>query len=281
MMYQQDEATLSKALDGDIHAFQSLFSSFQQPLRSYLYRLTAHRNDADDLTHDTFIQAFDKLSTFRGEASLKTWVFTIATRLAYNHLRQRKRWTANVSQQAKALVLSHPHLQAQISTVHSTSPQAAYDIREHISTCFTCIGKNLPIENQVAVILKDIYDFSVADIGRILQKTEGVVKYLLQDGRKTMHTIFEQKCALINKKGACHQCSELNGWFNPLQDQQQALMQLDMVRTAHKYDRAALYKMRVALVKAIDPLNSPGSDLQDILLRCNRMAMQEEALPPH
>lgn len=74
-MENQVDRVLGKALDGDINAFQLLFGQFQQPLKSYLYRLLANRNDAEDLTHDAFIKAFDSLQTFRGESSLKTWVF--------------------------------------------------------------------------------------------------------------------------------------------------------------------------------------------------------------
>jgi RNA polymerase sigma-70 factor (ECF subfamily) len=270
-----EQKTLQEALSGDINAYQVLFSGFQHQLKSYLYRLLANRNDAEDLTHDTFIKGFDKLSTFKGEASLKTWVFQIATNLAYNHLQRQKRWTPDVSEKAKQLVLENPSLQQRISKVHETSPDAVYDIKEHIDTCFTCIAKNLPIENQIAVLLKDVYDFSVAEICMILDKTDGTVKYLLQDGRKTMTTVFDNRCALVNKNGVCHQCSELNGWFNPKENQQQALMKLDLVKGSAKYDRDELYRLRAALVKAINPLRSEGADLQDILLKCNRMAMGE------
>lgn len=270
-----EDQTLKNALSGDINAFQTLFAGFQGQLKSYLYRLLANRNDADDLTHDTFIKAYDKLATFKGEASLKTWVFQIATHLAYNYLQRQKRWTPDVSEQAKKLVLGSEKLRSEIVKTHQTSPAASYDMKEHIDTCFTCIAKNLPIENQIALMLKDVYDFSVAEICLILAKTEGVVKYLLQDGRKTMTDIFDNRCALVNKNGACHQCSELNHWFNPKQNQQQALMELDLVKGSTKYNREELYFMRANLVKVIDPLRSKGADLQDILLKCNTMAMVE------
>ena len=270
-----EQEVLKEALSGNINAFQVLFSSFQSQLKSYLYRLLANRNDAEDLTHDTFIKAYDKLSTFKGEASLKTWVFQIATNLSYNYLQRQKRWTADVSEQAKKLVLENENLRNEIVKIHQTSPAASYDMKEHIDTCFTCISKNLPIENQIALMLKDVYDFSVNDICLILEKTEGITKYLLQDGRKIMTEIFDSRCALVNKNGVCHQCSELNGWFNPKQNQQEALMQIDMVKGSKKYNRDELYFMRINLVKAIDPLRSDGADLQDILLKCNRMAMGE------
>ncbi|HMP15291.1 MAG TPA: RNA polymerase sigma factor [Saprospiraceae bacterium] len=274
-MENQNNQTLKNALSGDINAFQSLFAGFQNQLKSYLYRLLASRNDAEDLTHDTFIKAFEKLSTFKGEASLKTWIFQIATNLSYNYLQKQKRWTPDVSEQAKKLVLQNPALRNEIIKVHETSTDAKYDMKEHIDTCFTCISKNLPIENQIALMLKDIYDFSVTEICMILEKTEGIVKYLLQDGRKTMTEIFDNRCALVNKNGVCHQCSELNGWFNAKENQQQALMKLDLVKGSKKYNRDELYQIRTTLVKAIDPLRSKGADLQEILLKCNSMAMGE------
>lgn len=277
-MEKQYEGTLRKALDGDINAFQSLFSEFQGQLKSYLYRLLANRNDSEDLTHDTFIKAFDKLDTFKGESTLKTWVFQIATNLSYNYLQRQKRWREDVSEQAKKLVLENENLRNEIVHIHQTSANAQYEIKEHIATCFTCISKNLPIENQIVLLLKDVYDFTVPEIEKILDKTKGVVKYLLQHARKTMTDIYDKRCALVNKNGVCHQCSELNSWFNPKQNQQEELMKLELVKDSDKYDREKLYQLRTDLVKAIDPLHSDGTDLQDVLLRCNRIAMGEESI---
>lgn len=270
-----DSKTLQKAMEGDIHAFQKLFANFQEPLRSYLFRLTASRNDADDLTHDTFIRAFDKLSSFRGQSSLKTWVFQIATNLSYNMLQKRKRWTVDVTQKAKELVMENAQLRESLGRFPSTSEYARYEIKEHIDTCFTCIAKNLPIENQVALILKDIYDFALKEIMAIMSLSEGKVKYLIQNARNTLGEIFEQRCALIHKNGVCHQCSELNMWFNPQQNEQEAKVKTQMGKVSDKYDREALLALRTQLIKQIDPLKSPGNELQGKLMDCNRMAMGE------
>lgn len=263
------------AVKGDINAFQGLFINFQDQLKSYLFRIMASRAGAEDIAHDTFIRAYDKLNTFQGKSSLKTWVFQIATNLAYNELKKRKRWTEDVSEQAKELVLSNPRLANKIEQVHQNSICGAYEIKEHIDTCFTCISKNLPIENQIALFLKDVYDFSVIEIMQILNKTEGQVKYLVQGSRKSMTNTFDKRCALVNKNGVCHQCSELNGWFNPKQNSQEEKMKIKMVRESNDLDKKALFKMRVALIKAINPLKSDGNELQEILLNCNRLAMEE------
>ncbi len=269
------DQTLKLAINGDINAFQTLFATFQQPLKSYLYRLTTDRSDAEDLTHDTFVKAFDKVSTYKGTASLKTWVFTIATHLAYDHLKKQKRWLPDAQDQSKALAGSDIRIRQAFSALNNAGGENTYEMKEHIDFCFTCISKTLPIENQVALILKDIYDFSVNEISLILEKTEGVVKHLLIDARKTMTTIFDHRCALINKNGVCNQCSELNGAFNPKQNKQEALMKLELVKASKKFDREQLYELRATLVKAIDPTRGKGADLQDLIMKCTRVAIGE------
>jgi RNA polymerase sigma-70 factor (ECF subfamily) len=271
----QNDNTLKEALNGDINAFQKLFSEFQNQLKSYLYRLLTDRNDAEDLAHDTFVKAFDKISTFKGSSSLKTWVFTIATNLAYDHLKKYKRWTPDAQDKSKALALNNKDVYDSINFVSYTIGEGAYEMKEHIDFCFTCISKTLPIENQVALILKDIYDFSVQDICLILEKTEGVVKHLLLDARKTMTEIFDHRCALVNKKGVCYQCSELNRVHNPKQNQQEELMKLELVKASKKFNREELFELRTKLVKVIDPIRGKGADLQDIIMKCTRKAIGE------
>jgi len=271
----EKEEVLKSAIAGDINAFQTLFAEFQNQLKSYLYRLLTDRNDVDDLTHDTFIRAFSRISTFNQDSSLKTWVFKIATNLAYDHLRKKKRWQADAQDRAADLAIGSEEIRRVFWMVHETSPAGAYEMKEHIDYCFTCISKTLPIENQVTLILKDIYDFQVREIGLILGKTEGVIKHLLNDARNIMTDIFEHRCALINKNGVCHQCSHINEIFNPKQHQQEELMKLELVKASKKYNREELFALRTMLVKAIDPLHASGTDFHDAIMRCLKTAIGE------
>ncbi|HEY9261098.1 RNA polymerase sigma factor [Chitinophaga sp.] len=270
------EDILQLAISGDINAFQQLFAEFQNPLKSYLYRLLTDRNDVDDITHDTFIKAFTRISTFQQEASMKTWVFKIATNLAYDHLRKAKRWQPDAQDRGADLAIGSEEVRQAFWKVHDTSPAGAYEMREHIDFCFTCISKTLPIENQVALILKDMYDFPTKEICLILGKTEGVVKHLLNDARNIMTNIFENRCALINKNGVCHQCSHINEIFNPKHNQQEQLMKLELVKASKKYNREALFTLRTLLVKAIDPLHAAGTDLHESIMNCVRTAIGEK-----
>ena len=58
------------------------FVTIQRELKSFLLRMTASAQDAEDITQDTYLKAHAKIDTFRGESSLKTWIFSIASNLA-------------------------------------------------------------------------------------------------------------------------------------------------------------------------------------------------------
>jgi RNA polymerase sigma-70 factor (ECF subfamily) len=260
----------------DKDALQSEFAAFQDQLKSYLYRLLTDRQDVEDLAQDTYIQAHAKLDSYKGESSLKTWVFRIATNLSYDHLRKMKRWLPDAQDKAADLAIGSEDIRAVFWQVHDNSPAGAYEIKEHIDYCFTCISKTLPIENQVALILKNIYDFQAKEIALILGKTEGVIKNLLNDARGTMTDIFEHRCALINQEGVCHQCSHINEIFTPKQNQQEELMKLELVKASKRFDRDQLFMLRASLVKAIDPLHAAGTDFHEEIMRCLRTAIGEK-----
>ena len=266
---------LANAMKGDINAFHALFNEFKPELKSFLFRLLTDRNVVDDFYHDIFIKAFDQIKSYRGTSSFKTWCFSIASNLCIDHLRKQKRWSVENNEKSEAVALNTPSVGPAFMNCHSTSPRGSYEIREHIDFCFTCMSKTLEIEKQIAVILKDVYHFEVKEIALIMDYSVANIKKLLLEGRKTLTTIFDHKCALVNKKGACHQCSELNGYFNPSQNQQAELMKIKMVKNIAKGKKEDLYKMRTELVQAIDPLNANGTDLHEIFMDITRVAEKE------
>ena len=181
----------------------------------------------------------------------------------------------NAQDKAADLAINSEEIRQIFWMVHDSSLTGAYEMREHIDYCFICISKTLPIENQIALILKNMYDFQVKEISHILEKSDGVVKHLLNNARSTMTDIFEHRCALINQEGVCHQCSHNNEIFNPKQNQQEELMKLELVKASKKYNREQLFELRELLVKSIDPLNSSGTDFHEEIMRCLRTAIGE------
>ena len=256
-------------------AFNREFDTITGQLKSYLLRITASVHDTEDIVQDTYLKASDKLAGFRGESSLKTWLFTIATNLAKDNLRFRKRWTEDVTDICRSEAMSHPEFYEEAMHISATSAHASFEIREHITFCFTCISKSLPLEQQLCLFLKEVYEFKVAEIVDILGTTEAMVKYYLHTGRSKMIQVFDGRCALINKEGVCHQCSEINGLFNPKQKFQEEIVKIELAKEAGNPDKEHLLDLRMKIVQGIDPFESGAADLQLHHLEYNRKIMEK------
>lgn len=257
-----------------VEQFTTEFELARPQLKSYILRITASVEDAEDIVQDTFIKASEKIDTFRGSSSVKTWFFTIASNLAKDNLRVKRRWVENVTDIGKEAAMNSRHFFPEALHINSTSPQGQFEIKEHIAFCFTCISKSLPLEQQLCIFLKEVYEFKIAEIAAILNTTEAMVKYYLHSGRSKMITIFDGRCALINKKGVCHQCSELNGIFNPKQNTQQEIMKIEMAKESGKKDSEHLFDLRMKILREIDPFESNASALQLHHLEHNRQVME-------
>jgi len=258
----------------NIKQFTSEFELARPQLKSYILRITASIEDTEDIVQDTFIKASSKLDTFRGQSSLKTWLFIIASNLAKDNLRAQKRWAKNVTDIGKAAALADKQFFREAMHIAGTSPHGQFEIREHISFCLTCIAKTLPLERQICLLLKEVYEFKVSEIMEILNTTEAMVKYYLHTGRNKMIAIFDGRCALINKEGTCHQCSELNGIFNPKQNFEEEKNKIEFAKKANDPDRDHLLDLRFNILKDIDPFNSNGSALELHHLAFNRRVME-------
>ena len=89
---QPDEAEIvARAQAGDREAFASLIRAYQQPLGGYLWRLTGDREVAQDLTQETFLRAYQGIGATRPGLRVRGWLYRIATNLAYDLLRRRRR----------------------------------------------------------------------------------------------------------------------------------------------------------------------------------------------
>ena len=133
----------------------------------------------------------------------------------------------------------------------------------------------MPLEQHLCLLLKEVYGFKVSEIVTIMEVSEAMVKYYLHTGRTKMMAIFEGKCALINKEGACHQCTELNGIFNPKQKAQEELMKIEMARDAGKLNKEKLFDLRMKIVQGIDPFESGVAELQLHHLAHNSSVMEK------
>ncbi|MDO5968816.1 RNA polymerase sigma factor [Flavivirga aquimarina] len=267
--------TNQNASDIKIGAFYKQYKPFQKELKSFLYRILANRQDAEDIHQDCFVKAFEKHHTFKGTSSLKVWCFSIAHNLAYDVLRKRNRWSSDTKDKARDYAESHPEFIRLIEQTHAMDPEGKFVIKEHIDHCFTCISKSLIIEQQISLILKDIYAFKIKEVALIINKGEAAVKHYVRLARKTMIKIYDDRCSLVNKNGMCHQCAMINHSLNPEQKEHHELINIKMFAEREHASKKELYKMRTALIKSINPLYSKGTNIQEIFMSLNRKIVGE------
>lgn len=242
------------------------FLAFRDELLSFVFRLLPQHQDAEDIVQETYIRVQENIDSFRGESSFKTWVFSIALNLSKNLLSKQRRWEEN-SQDYGALLHQHsPEHWAVFREVFDSTPHKQYEIREHIAYCLNCINKTLVTEQQVCLLLKEIYEFKVSEIMGITGLSEGKVKHAIADARRNMIRIFDERCSFVSKQGHCDQCTALKGILNPEQDAQVEANKIAMVREGDSPDREHLLNLRLKLTRSIDPLNAPNTLMNTFML---------------
>jgi RNA polymerase sigma-70 factor (ECF subfamily) len=251
------------------------FVELKPELLSFLFRLLAQRQDAEDILQETWIKVHDNIDSFRGDSSFKTWVFSIALNLARNHLDRQKRWEVN-SQDYGAMLHTHsPEHWEKFRAEFDATPNRVYEIREHIAYCLNCINKTLPVEQQICLLLKEIYQFKIDEIVAISGLSLGKVKHAIANARKDMTRIFDARCSFVSKQGHCEQCTALKGILNPEHDAHIEANKLAMVRAQGHSDHAHLLDLRLELTRGVDPLNSANTRLTSYMLE-QREAWVEE-----
>src|SRR5580704_16951756 len=204
----EEVALVERARDGDSDAFDSLLDPWRKPLFGYIYRMVTLRQDAEDLLQDVLVRVLENIREYRGEARFKSWLFGIATHACLDHLRNRKRWRVEAQRIGEQETTDHPEQVAGLRELMS-EPGFVYEIREHIAFCFSCIARSLSPEEQAAVMLKEVLEFTSEEAAAILRVSEPVFRHRLSDARAKMTQAFDGLCALINKTGVCYQCQGL------------------------------------------------------------------------
>ena len=85
-----DWMIVQRVQSGDVASFDSLILKYRERVYAMIYNMTSNREDAADLTQDTFIKAFQSINRFQGQSSFFTWLYRIAVNSALTHIRKNK-----------------------------------------------------------------------------------------------------------------------------------------------------------------------------------------------
>ena len=183
---------LERAKGGDERAFASLVEPFRRELQLHCYRLLGSVQDAEDLVQETLFAAWRGLDGFEERASLRSWLYRIATNRSLNAIRERGRRpateeTMRPSRTRRAVEPSwlEPYADSALPDP-APGPEARYEQREAIQLSFIVALQQLPAKQRAALVLRDVLGFRTDEAASILETTPQSVKAALQRARATL-----------------------------------------------------------------------------------------------
>ena len=185
----EEEALVGSLCQGAEDAYEILIQRYHQPVYNLVCRLMDDPSEASDVVQEVFLKVFRKVRSFRGNSSLKTWIYRIAVNEAYNH----HRWFSRHQRQEITL---DPEDNAAAGAHHLTDPgrspfDQAADHETHLLV--EAALEKLNPKFRAAVVLRDIEDLSYEDIAAVLEISLGTVKSRILRGREALRKILEER----------------------------------------------------------------------------------------
>ncbi|MGH9117180.1 MAG: RNA polymerase subunit sigma-70 [Acidimicrobiales bacterium] len=192
------EATLHRARAGDERAFRQLTEPHRPELQVHCYRMLGSIHDAEDMVQETLLAAWRGLERFEERASLRAWLYRIATNRCLNARRDRRRRPRPAladpqfeppepTHWAEPLPLD-PYPDALLGELADTAPgpEARHDTRETIELAFIAGLQHLPPRQRAVLVLRDVLGFRARDVAAMLHDSEASVKGALQRARANL-----------------------------------------------------------------------------------------------
>ncbi len=192
------EATLEQARGGDDRAFGELTDPYLGELRLHCYRILGSVQDAEDALQETLLAAWRGLSQYEQRASLRTWLYRIATNRCLNALRASERRPRPVPAGPDFLTVEptrrgepvwlEPYPDALLEGLPDTGagPEAQYEAKEAVALAFVTAVQHLPPRQRAVLVLRDVLGFRAGEVADMIQSSEASVNSALQRARATM-----------------------------------------------------------------------------------------------
>jgi len=169
--------------------FHKIHDEYRPKVRRYLARL-AGEHEADDLTQEVFVKISRSLSGFKGESSLSTWIYKVATNTALD------RFKSPAYRQEACTVPSEAEL-AQAAALLSDGPLPADQqlIRDEMNDCIRGVVDGLPPDYRTVIALSEIHELKDKEIAEVLGVSLEAAKIRLHRARAALKDKLEDKCS--------------------------------------------------------------------------------------
>ncbi|SFW88788.1 RNA polymerase subunit sigma-70 [Amycolatopsis australiensis] len=178
-----DEAAfIAVARSGDPARFALITERHRRELQLHCYRMLASYEDAQDMTQETFLRAWNKRESFKGHAALRTWLYRIATNVCLDFLEKRTPLPAELPDLGFELRYLQPYPERMLPE----DPQESAVARETIELAFIVAVQHLPPRQRAVFVLRDVLGWPASKAADALELTVASVTSALQRARVTM-----------------------------------------------------------------------------------------------
>lgn len=189
------------------------FEAHRLELTAYLTRLVTRLDIAEELSQQTALRMLESKRLPGSRRAFRAWLYRIATNLAIDHLRRHHTWRESILAEAQANAEENEAF-LERSSQWAGSPEMKNIAREHLIVCFSCTLRNLPALQSAALLLREVYGFTVEETAAVMDASFAQVKGRIQSARAAIKKRYAESCALVRQQGVCYQCVELDDFFN-------------------------------------------------------------------
>ncbi|MFO0556662.1 MAG: RNA polymerase sigma factor [Polyangiales bacterium] len=188
------------------------FKRNRRELTTYLTRMVVREDVAEEIVQQCAVRALESNSLPIETSEVRGWLFRVATNLAIDYLRKHSTWREDMLVDTRARAVADQGFVAE-SKLLAGSVEMKSIAKDHLAVCFACTLRNLSPHESSALLLKEVYDFTVEETASVMGATFGQVKAWIQSARATLAAKYAESCALVVKQGVCFQCVELDRFF--------------------------------------------------------------------
>lgn len=171
------QEVIAKAKEGEEWALELIFTECKDMIYNVCYRITGRKEEAEDLTQETFLRAFSSLRKFRGDSHISTWLYRIAVNLCMSQMRK------------KVILPLEPEAEGRIG---DDTPLEVSQEQEDLSKEVQMILDQLPPFYKTVLVLRYFEDLSYEEMARLLKTSVGSVKLALHRARKKFKEKMEE-----------------------------------------------------------------------------------------
>ena len=177
---ESDEALVASARQGDFSSFEILFERHRNLVYRFVYQMSNRRDDAEDLTQEVFIRAYQNLHRYRDEAKFTTWLLRIATNLATDKSRMAQRRMTLENQESGS-----QGALAWMTIGNTEDPVENMEGARRVQVLKKAL-MSLPDHHRNVIVMRDIEEMEYRDMAEVLGCTIGGAKLRVLRGRRAL-----------------------------------------------------------------------------------------------